>query len=426
MSAAMSLSARDFEHIWHPFRSYGSPPATGIVSASGSKVRTEDGRELIDAISSWWVNVHGHNHPVITAALKAQLDKLHHVAFADFTHEPAVVLSEKLKGILPGGLERMFFSDDGSTAVEVALKLAIQYWRNIGAKRSRIVALDGAYHGDTFGAMAAGARSVFSAPFDPFLFEVERLPFPGTHPEECVDRFESLAATGEVAAFIYEPLLQGVAGMRIFEPGVLNRLLRCASEHEIITIADEVMTGFGRTGRMFASEECESTPDLFCLSKGLTGGTLPLGVTACSARIFDGFKGSDRTKTFFHGHSYTANPLACAAAIASIGIFENEETWDAIRRITAEQESFQQTLAKHPRVEGSRSKGTVSAFEITVPVSGYLNPIRDIVMAFCRERGVYIRPHGNTVYVLPPYCITPAEMRQVQSSVLDCLDALPE
>lgn len=426
MKKVNSLVDRDKKSVWHPFTSLESPlPVIPIRSAEGVYLYTEEGEKILDAISSWWVNIHGHAHPKIAQAISDQAQKLEQVIFAGFTHEPAIKLAENLLNILPSDQQKVFYSDDGSTSVEVALKLAIQYWQNqeITSKK-RIIAFDGAYHGDTFGAMSIGDRGSFTLPFAPYLFEVEFVDFPQkNNHDKLVGSFKDLAGTGEVAAFIFEPLVQGAAGMRMYDPDILDQLIGIAQGNEIICIADEVMTGFGRTGRLFASQYLENQPDLFCLSKGITGGTLPLGVTTCSQKIVEAFLSADSSKTFFHGHSYTANPLACAAANASYEILLHEDTKKNIKRISARHLEFANSLQGHKKLKDVRCLGTILALEIgTSGQTSYFNKVRDKIYQYAMNRGILIRPLGNVVYVMPPYVITDEQL----DTIYDCLQGILE
>ncbi len=402
---------RDKNSIWHPFTPLmGVSDPLMVQKAEGPYLYTDDGRKILDAISSWWVNLHGHSHPHIQKAIAHQASELEHVIFAGFTHQPAITLAESLLKILPGNFERIFYSDNGSTAVEVALKLAFQYWENRGEKRNRVIALDGAYHGDTFGAMSVGERSVFTKPFFPYLFEVDFIPFPdGSNDNEVISEFEKLAADGSVASFIFEPLVQGAAGMRIYSAELLDRLLNIAKEHEIICIADEVMTGFGRTGRLFASDYLRQAPDLICLSKGLTGGALPLGATACNAKIMKPYLTPDLRQAFLHGHSYTANPMACAAANASMELLLQDQCSKDIERISQLHHDFVKKHFDNERLKDIRSFGTILALEFyTDQDSSYISEMRNSLYPFFLERNILLRPLGNLIYVLPPY-VTPSE-----------------
>jgi len=415
---------RDRKSVWHPFTPLqGTAPELVVERAEGSWLITDDGRRILDAVSSWWVNLHGHGHPAIARAIADQAANLEHVIFAGFTHKPAIRLAERLLELLPGKHERIFYSDNGSTAVEVALKLAFQYWKNRGNARNRVIALDGAYHGDTFGAMSVGERSVFTEPFFPYLFEVEFIPFPdGTNDQEVLKAFDKIASTGEVASFIYEPLVQGAAGMRMYSASLLDKLLKQARKHGILCIADEVMTGFGRTGNLFACDLLEEKPDMICLSKGITGGALPLGATACNTRIMEPFRTPDLRQAFLHGHSYTANPMACAAANTSLDLLLEDDCRERIRMISNVHKAFVDRHRRHPRLRDIRSMGTILALEFhTDNDSSYISEMRNELYPFFLERNILLRPLGNLIYVLPPYVIREDELQMVYRAIEDYL-----
>jgi adenosylmethionine-8-amino-7-oxononanoate aminotransferase len=382
-----------------------------IARASGSWLYRPDGTRILDAISSWWVTTHGHCRPEIVRAIAAQAGALDQVIFAGFTHEPAAQLARALVDRLPPGLSKVFFSDNGSTAVEVAIKLSVQSFANAGTPRRLIAALDHAYHGDTFGAMAAGARGVFTHMYEPLLFEVARLPEPSEG--DTLAALDALiAARGhELAAVIVEPLILGAGGMRVWDASVLRAIRERTAAAGVHLIADEVMTGFGRTGPMFACERAEVRPDLICLSKGITGGVLPLGATAATEAIFDAFRSTDRRKTFFHGHSYTANPIACAAALASLALFDEASTNDR-HRIERAHARHLADLRTVRGVKAVRQLGTVAAVELEAK-DGYLSEVGRELAAFSLEQGVLIRPLGNVAYCLPPYGITDDELQLV-------------
>ena len=353
----MTWTERDKQNLWHPFTQMkNAADPIHIERAEGTYLYASDGRVFIDAIASWWVNIHGHGHPAIAKKIAEQAVQLDHVLFAGFTHTPAIELAESLLDVLPSHFDKVFYSDNGSTAVEVALKMSLQYFFNKGQKhKKRIIAFEDAYHGDTFGAMSAGGKSLFNAPFQELLFDVAHIPIPPPPQrgalqadiaplrgggEDVFRQFEEIAKAGDVAAFIFEPLVQGSAGMLMYDAESLDKLLAIAKAHHIICIADEVMTGFGRTGKMFASNYLVETPDIICLSKGITGGFLPLGVTVCTADIFNAFYDNELTKAFFHGHSYTANPISCAAAVASMEILRGPDCQKQIARIVAQHADF--------------------------------------------------------------------------------------
>jgi adenosylmethionine-8-amino-7-oxononanoate aminotransferase len=425
--------------IWHPFTQEAlDPPPIRITRAEGVFLYTEDGRRLIDGISSWWVNLHGHGHPAIVSAIAAQAAKLDHVLLAGFTHDAVENLRDSLRKVLPPGLAHIFFSDDGSTAVEVALKIAVQYWKNVGRPEKRwLVALDHAYHGDTVGAMSVGAESAFTDPFRDLLFPVHRVhsaycyrcPVGKTRATcniDCVEKLKRLLEEkhGEIAAVIVEPLLQGAGGMIVHPVEFLQRVRRLCSDHNVLLIADEVLTGFGRCGKMFACELARVPPDLMCLSKGLTGGVLPMGATVCTQEIHEAFVDTDRGRTFYHGHSYTGNPIAAAAGVASLGIFEREpvfERIDAIAKIHCERLA---AIRNHPAVGDVRTIGTMAAVALRADDPGYASQLRPKLYKFVLDAGVLLRPLGNIVYVLPPYAISPEELNYVHDRIAESLDLL--
>jgi adenosylmethionine---8-amino-7-oxononanoate aminotransferase len=426
--------------IWHPFTQDALEPAPIFIDrAEGVYLYTPDGRRLLDAISSWWVNLHGHAHPLIAEAIAGQARKLEQVIFAGFTHGPAEELASRLRKVLPPALEHIFFSDDGSTAVEVALKMAMQFWWNQGNRQKRkFVALEHAYHGDTSGAMSVGEDSAFVAAFDGLRFPVYRVPSAycfrcpvgktrATCDIDCVAPLEHLLEEKheEIAAVIVEPLLQAAGGMIVHPVEFLQRIHRLASRHNVLLIADEVLTGFGRTGRMFACEHASVVPDIMCLSKGITGGFLPLGATVCTNAIREVFRSEDRMRTFFHGHSYTGSPLACAAGIASLKIFDSEPVFDRIAAIERIHAQRLPVLKQHPAVGDVRCIGTVAAVEIEAEDTGYLSRLRPFLYRFFLEKGVLLRPLGNIIYILPPYVITPDELHFIYDVIADALDGMP-
>jgi adenosylmethionine---8-amino-7-oxononanoate aminotransferase len=425
--------------IWHPFtRASAQEPLLRIARAEGPWLYTEDGRQILDAISSWWVNLHGHAHPRIAQAIARQAAVLEQVIFAGATHEPAEALAHQLAEILPASLTHIFFSDDGSTAVEVALKLAVQYWRNAGRpQKCQIVALEHAYHGDTAGAMSVSDASPFTAAFESMRFRVHRAhsaycyrcPVGLTRPSCHIDCAESLArilqAHGEgIAAVIVEPLLQGAGGMIVHPVEFLERARELCSQHHVLLIADEVLTGFGRTGRMFACELAGITPDVMCLSKGLTGGFLPMGATALGEKMFEAFAGPEPQRAFWHGHSYSGNPLACAAALASLEIFRSEPVFERIASLAKVHAERLPRLARFEQVGDTRQLGTMGAIELRTADSGYLSALRPRLYHFFLERNILLRPLGNVVYILPPYCTPPAELDRVYDVIEEAVDKI--
>jgi adenosylmethionine-8-amino-7-oxononanoate aminotransferase len=397
-----------------------APPPLPVVRAEGVYLYTDDGRKILDGISSWWVNIHGHSHPSLNAALAAQAAQFQHVMFAGCTHPPAVELAERLVPMLPAGLTRVFYSDNGSTAVEVALKMAWQYWRNRGEpERQLFVALHHAYHGDTVGAMSVSAPSVFTGSFAPLLFPVERVGSEGSLEARL------RASRGTVAAVIVEPMIQGAGGMIMWPAAFLTAVRRLCDHYDTLLIADEVFTGFGRTGRMFACEHAGITPDIICLSKALTAGYLPLGATVATERIYEAFLSDDREKTFFHGHSFTANPLACAVAIASLDLFASQDVLGRVRRIERQLQDGLVVLRDQPRVADVRVLGGVGAVELVPDAAtrsgGYLDALGPKLAAAFLERGLLLRPLGNVVYFMPPYVITDAEVDWAIAQIRDVI-----
>jgi adenosylmethionine-8-amino-7-oxononanoate aminotransferase len=422
-----SLLEIDKESVWHPFSPLvGARDPILIESGEGVYLKTPDGRKIIDGVSSWWVNLHGHSNPYIAEAISRQASKLEHVIFAGFTHEPAITLTDRLLKVLPGNLSKIFFSDNGSTAVEVAIKLAMQYFSNISKKRSRIIVLEGAYHGDTFGSMSVGARSIFSKPFDDFLFSVDVIPLPKEdNKEEVLSHIKELVGGGDVIGMIYEPLVQGASGMRMYSAQVLDEILDVVRASGGLLIADEVFTGFGRTGKLFASEYLRNAPDIISVSKGITGGALPLGVTGVSRKVVDAFLSEKSDKTFFHGHSYTANPIACAAANASLDLLLKDECLNQIKLISAAHQEFVLRHREHKAILDIRSLGTILAIDLRVDDHGsYLSTIRDRAYDFFLERNVLLRPLGNTIYFLPPYVIRKEELEVVYGVIEEFLTTL--
>jgi adenosylmethionine-8-amino-7-oxononanoate aminotransferase len=420
------MSPRRASPVWHPFTQHAlQPDMIEVARSKGAWLETPDGRRILDAISSWWVITHGHRHPHIVAAIKSEADRLDQVIFAGFTHSPAEHLARALMAIAPPGLAHVFFSDSGSTSVEVALKMALGYWRNMGEPRHRILALEHAYHGDTIGAMSVGARGVFNAPYEPLLFEVGRIPFPQAgHEQETIDVLEAVCAEGDVAAFILEPLVLGAGGMLIYSPGALSEMKRVCERHSVLFIADEVMTGWGRTGTLLACEQAAVAPDILCLAKGLTGGSLPLAATLCTAEIFEAHLSPDRAKMFFHSSSYTANPIACAAAVANLEVWENEPVSARIMALAERQADRLVPFLADKRFKNVRQLGTITALDLDVRDPGYLAEIGPRLNRRFLEQGVLLRPLGNTIYVMPPYCITGEELDLIYAAIAAAADAL--
>ena len=428
--------ARDRRYVWHPYTQHGTEgEPTVIARGKGACLFDAEGREILDLISSWWTCTHGHSHPKINAALTRQAEELEHVMFAGFTHAPAVDLAERLAGLLPGDLNRVFFSDNGSTAVEVAIKIAYQSWVNRGeAKRRMLVAFDGGYHGDTLGAMSVGRGSQMFGAFRQLMFKVCVLPYPATFEgDDAADEREAGALSAidalltergqSIAALIIEPMMQGAAGMRFCRPSFLKRLVERAQRAGVIVIFDEVATGFGRTGTMFALEQAGVVPDLVCLSKGLTAGYMPLSATVARDGLFDMFLGHNFDRALPHGHSFTANPLACAVAHAALNLYEEEQTMTRIAQIEARHRTMLETLGARPDVVKPRVLGSVLAFDVKEG-GQYQSEESRLLRAWYLSQGFNIRPMGSTVYLLPPYCITDDELTRAYAGMIEGLDRL--
>lgn len=421
----MSLSQRDKVHNWHPYTQHKTAsnfPA--IVRGKEALLWDENGKEYIDAIASWWVNPFGHSNRVIADAIYEQLTTLEHVLFGGFTHNKAVELSEKLIEILPPNQQKFFYSDNGSTAVEVAIKVALQYNYNKGIKKTKIIAFEDAFHGDTFGAMAASGISFFTEAFKGSLLEVVRIPVPTVGNEEkTLKSLEKLVKTNEFAAFIFEPLVLGAAGMVMYAPEVLDKLISICKQNNVFTIADEVMTGFGKTGKNFACDYLVEKPDMMCLSKALTGGTIPMAITTFTQEIFDGFYDDDTNKALFHGHTFTANPTGCAAALASISLLQTSEFQENINQINQSHLAFEAKIKSRPKVKTTRVLGVIFALEIkTDSQESYYGTMRNKLYNFFIENGIILRPVGNIVYILPPYVISKNQLEKVYQTIEKALE----
>ncbi len=418
------LTQKDKAHVWHPFTQHhtaGTP--LEIVKAKGIYLTDSEGKEYIDANSSWWVNTHGHAHPHIGEAINNQFKTIDHIVFAGVTHPKAVELAVRTVGYMPENLTKVFFSDNGSTAVEIAMKMVIQYWHNKGEGKQRFLAMQGSYHGDTFGAMSVGQRGYFNAPFEPLFFDSDYIDFPnGNNEDSILEQAESLFASGEFAGMIIEPLVQGAAGMRMYSPQFLDQLSTLAHQHNVLIIFDEVMTGYGRTGKLFAMDHCSVKPDLITLSKGLTAGVMALGLTVASDEIYNAFLGDETTKALLHGHSFTANPIACAVACANLDLFERKETWETIESIGNWNAEFAFELGELGCVENIRQQGTILAFEIkTGEGNTYFSDIKMQAYNHFLKDGILLRPLGNVIFVNPPYCIAKDEYQKIETSILDFL-----
>lgn len=419
----MNFKERDRKHLWHPLTQHKlHPEHLPIVKAKGAWLYGDDGKKYIDGIASWYTCMYGHSHPQIISRVKQQLDTLDQVVFSGFTHPPAIELSEKLMSVLPLTMAKIFFSDNGSTSVDVAIKMSLQYYFNQGQKKKRIIAFDNAFHGDTFGAMSVSGLSVYNGPFEDFLLTVDRLEVPDENNITAVlSNFEALLGTGEVAAFIYEPLVQGAAAMHMYRPDHLEMLLQMSQQAGVLTIADEVMTGFGKTGKNFASEHMQVQPDIICLSKSLTAGVAPMALTCCSQKVYDAFYDDEISKGFFHGHTYSANPLACTAAIAGLDLLRSEAIQSDIKRIHNRHLEFEQRIKDHDKVKRTRVMGVIFALDLDIKMDRY-GKLRDQLYSFFMENGVFLRPLGNTIYTLPPYVITNDELDLIYQVIEQSLE----
>lgn len=424
----MNIHKKDKQFVWHPFThlKLAEEPIC-IERAEGSYYYDDKGNKIIDAISSWWVNLHGHSHPYINQKVSEQLQKFEHCIFSGFTHRPAVELAERLLKLLPERLKKVFYSDNGSTSVEVGLKMALQFWHNKGENKPLFIAFENAYHGDTFGSMSVGERNVFNNAFEKLLFNVVHVPIPDEKNFDLIKKeFSLLVKRHEVAGFIFEPLVQGAAGMKMYSEKYLDELIGICRDNKVITIADEVMTGFGRTGKFFASDYLENKPDILCLSKGLTGGYFPLGITACADFIYDEFLSDDKTKTFFHGHSYTANPTSCSAALASLDLMEQSNTWLNIDRISRQHKAFMDKVKGNDSVKEIRHKGTILAIELNTPEeTHYLNKASEMIAGYFIKKNILLRPLGNIFYLIPPYCISENDLEYIYSEIEKFLISRP-
>lgn len=421
----MNLTEKDKLYNWHPYTQHKIvQDFPAIVKGQDALLWDENGKEYIDAIASWWVNPFGHSNIDIANAVYEQLTTLEHVLFGGFTHNKAVELAENLMQILPNNQKKIFYSDNGSTAVEVAIKVALQYIYNKGAKKTKIIAFEDAFHGDTFGAMAASGISFFTEAFKGSLLDVIRIPVPTAGNEEkTIKALENLVKTNDFAAFIFEPLVLGAAGMVMYQPEILDKLIAICKQYNIFTIADEVMTGFGKTGKNFACDYLTQKPDMMCLSKALTAGTVPMAITTFTQELFDGFYDDDINKAFFHGHTFTANPTGCAAALASIKLLQTAQIQHNIKAINQSHLDFQTQMQGHHRVKTTRVLGVIFALEIkTQTQESYYGNLRNKLYNFFIENGVILRPVGNTIYILPPYIITKLQLQKVYQTIKEALD----
>lgn len=417
-----NLTSRDQKHLWHPLTQHKlQPEMLGIVKAKGAVLYDENGREYIDGIASWYTCMYGHCNEYILNRVAAQMRELDQVVFSGFTHEPAVKLSEELIKILPENQQKLFFSDNGSTATEIGIKMALQYHFNQGEKRNVMLAFEDGFHGDTFGAMSVSGLSVYNGPFEDFFIEVERIATPTReNSAKILEQLSIRLKKNDIAGFIYEPLVQGAAAMKMYDSDGLNQILALLKEHHVLTVADEVMTGFGKTGKHFASDHIEIKPDIICLSKALTAGLLPMAITSCSQKVYDAFYSDELAKGLFHGHTYSGNPLACTAALAGLELLQSEEIQNSIQRIIRSHQKFDAEIKDHPKVAKTRQCGIIYALELNIKMKRYGN-LRDKLFKHFMDNGVFLRPLGNTIYILAPYVISDVQLKKIYDSIKDLL-----
>ncbi len=418
----MTLKERDKKHLWHPLTQHKlHPEAIAITKAKGCVLTDENGNEYIDAIASWYTCMYGHCNEFITNRVSQQMKTLDQVVFSGFTHEPAILLSEELMTILPQNQNKIFFSDNGSTSVEIGIKMALQYHFNKGEKLNVLIAFEDGFHGDTFGAMSVSGLSVYNGPFEDFFLDVKRIPTPnGSNHDAILESLKEIAKSNPIAGFVYEPLVQGAAAMKMHNAEGLELILKFCKANKIITIADEVMTGFGKTGKYFASDYIHTKPDIMCLSKALTAGLLPMAITSCTQDVYNAFYSDDISKGLFHGHTYSANPLACRAAIAGIELLKSKEIQDNIQRIINSHKDFNNRIKNHPKVKSTRQTGIIFALDLNIEMERYGN-LRDKLFRFFMSNGVFLRPLGNTIYILAPYVISEKQLEKVYKTIEDVL-----
>lgn len=420
-----NLSERDQKHLWHPLTQHKlHPRMLGIVKAKGAVLYDENGKEYIDGIASWYTAMYGHCNDYILDKVATQMRQLDQVVFSGFTHEPAVRLSEELVKLLPWNQQKLFFSDNGSTATEIGIKMALQYHYNQGKKRNVMLAFEDGFHGDTFGAMSVSGLSVYNGPFEDFFIEVEHIPVPTKeNMDEVLTVLSKRLPKNDIAGFIYEPLVQGAAAMKMHDIKGLDKILELLQAHDVITIADEVMTGFGKTGHFFASDHLNNKPDIMCLSKALTAGLMPMAITSCTKEVYDAFYSNDIAKGFFHGHTYTANPLACTAALAGLELLQSTEIQENILRIIASHEKFDTEIRNHTKVAATRQCGIIYALDLNVKMERY-GTLRDKLFEHFMENGVFLRPLGNTIYILAPYIISDEQLEKIYDSIKGALEII--
>lgn len=424
MKAKSTLSARDQKHIWHPLTQHKlHPNSMAITRAKGALLYDDKGNEYIDGIASWYTSTYGHCNDYIVQKVQEQVATLDQIVFAGLTHEPAVNLSEALINILPNNQNKLFFSDNGSTAVEIAIKMALQFYFNKGEKRDVLVAFEDGFHGDTFGAMSVSGLSVYNGPFNDFLLSVKRIPVPnGANNEIVAKQLKDILSNNKVAGFVYEPLVQGAAAMKMYAPEGLDTLLTICKEHDVLTIADEVMTGFGKTGKFFASLYLKNYPDIICLSKALTAGMIPMAITSCTQEVYNSFYSNDLAKGLFHGHTYSANPIACTAALAGIVLLRSQDIQNQIKQVIQQHQLFNEQIKHHPKVMDTRQCGTIFALDLAIDAERY-GSLRDQILDFFLTNGLFLRPLGNTIYIAAPYVITVSQLQKIYKHIALLLDS---
>lgn len=418
-----NLSSRDKKYLWHPLTQHKlGKPQLPITSAKGALLFDESGKEYIDGIASWYTVMYGHANDTIVSAMTEQMQKLDFVMFSGLTHEPAIELSEKLMAILPDNQAKLFFNDNGSTAIEAAIKMALQYFHNNGEKRDTLISFEDGFHGDTFGAMSASGLSSYNGPFEDFLLKVVRIPTPQEdNIEEVKSKLSQILGENKCAAFVFEPLVQGAAGMKFHSAKGLDALIGLCQEHEVLCIADEIMTGFGKTGKNFASDNLSNKPDVICLSKALTAGMFPLSITSCTQKIYNRFLSDEVHKGFFHAHTFSAHPLGCAAALAGIKLLNSPKILERRNYIENAHNSYADKIKDHEKVKEVRVMGVILAIDLQIEMERY-GSLRDELYNFFLQRGVLLRPLGNTIYVLPPFVISNKELQKVYDTIAEALD----
>jgi adenosylmethionine-8-amino-7-oxononanoate aminotransferase len=417
-----NLSERDKKHLWHPLTQHKlHPKMLPITKAKGALLYDEEGNEYIDGIASWYTTMYGHCNPSITEAITRQMQELDFVMFSGFTHRPAVELSEKLIEILPNNQEKIFFNDNGSTAIEAGIKMALQYHHNKGDKRDTLIAFEDGFHGDTFGAMSASGLSSYNGPFEDFLLKVERIPVPQEDTiDQVLEHLESVLNNNSCAAFVFEPLVQGAAGMKFHSSDGLDSLIQNCKAHNVLTIADEIMTGFGKTGKNFACDYLAHKPDIICLSKALTAGMFPLSITSCSIEVYNAFLSDEVSKGFFHAHTFSAHPLGCAAALAGITLLNSDEIIERRKYIEKAHQQFASKIKDHSMVNDARCLGVILAIDLAIESNRY-GVLRDKLYKYFMSEGVVLRPLGNTIYALPPYVVSDKELDKIYSVITQAL-----